>query len=170
MPQKNRHDPTKNLVGFVVGDVEYAITIGGVREISNPLDIVALPRAPAGICGVADFRGEVVPVIDMRARFGLPAAPPTRRTKWIIVDLGGKTSALVVDAVTDVFGGLDIKPSPALGGGEELRGIVGVTKHQGALVFVLDVRRLRDLTDALASAGILGGSLQVPALSFKVDS
>jgi purine-binding chemotaxis protein CheW len=167
MPQRNRHDPTKNLVGFVVGDVEYAITIGGVREISNPLDIVSLPRAPAGICGVADFRGEVVPVIDMRARFGLPAAPPTRRTKWIIVDLGGKTSALVVDAVTDVFGGLDIKQAPALGAGDEHRGIVGVTKNQGVLVFVLDVRRLRDLTDALASVGILGASMPSPSLFVK---
>jgi purine-binding chemotaxis protein CheW len=167
MPQRGRHDPTKNLVGFVVGDVEYAITIGAVREISNPLDIVALPRAPAGICGVADFRGEVVPVIDMRARFGLPTAPPTRRTKWIVVDLGGRTTALVVDAVTDVFGGLDIKQPPVLGGGEEHRGIVGVTKHEGVLVFVLDVRRLRDLTDDLASGGILGGSFPVPALYTK---
>lgn len=167
MPQRNRHDPTKNLVGFVVGDVEYAITIGAVREISNPLAIVPLPRAPAGICGVADFRGEVVPVIDMRSRFGLAGAPATRRTKWILIDLGGRTSALVVDAVTDVFGGLDIKKAPALGGGDEQRGIVGVTKHQGALVFVLDVRRLRDLAAELATSGVLVTSLPVPALSFK---
>ncbi len=159
MGQRQRHDPTKNLVGFIVGDVEYAVVISLVREISNPLPIVALPRAPAGICGVADFRGEVVPVVDMRARFGLPETVATRRTKWILVDLGGRISALIVDAVTDVFGGLDIKPAPALGGGEEHRGIVGVAKHDGALVFVLDVRRFRDLTADLAESGALAASL-----------
>lgn len=157
-----RHDPLKNLVGFVVGDVEYAVVISVVREIANPLAIVALPHAPAGVCGVADFRGEVVPVVDMRARFGLPPADATRRTKWILVDVGGRTAALVVDEVTDVFGGVDIKSAPQLGG-DEHRGIVGVTKHQGALVFVLDVRRLRDLTADLAGSGALG-SLAPPSL------
>jgi purine-binding chemotaxis protein CheW len=166
MPHRQRHDPTKNLVGFVVGDVEYAVVIGVVREIANPLTIVALPRAPDGVSGVADFRGEVVPVVDMRARFGLPAAAPTRRTKWILVDLGGRTSALVVDAVTDVFGGLDIKAAPSLGAGEEHRGIVGVTKHQGSLVFVLDVRKFRDLTEELAVSSALIDSL-VPSMFGK---
>lgn len=153
MPNRLRHDPTKNLVGFVIGDVEYAIGIDVVREIANPLDVIALPRAPEGISGVADFRGEVVPVVDMRARFGLPSGVVTRRTKWILVDLGGRGAALLVDAVTDVFGGLDIKPAPALGGGEEARGIVGVTKHAVGLVFVLDVKRFRDLTAELARSG-----------------
>lgn len=164
MPNRQRHDPTKNLVGFVVGDVEYAIVIGVVREIANPLPIVALPRAPDGVSGVADFRGEVVPIVDMRTRFGLPAAAATRRTKWILVDLGGRTSALVVDAVTDVFGGLDIKAAPSLGAGEEHRGIVGVTKHRGALVFVLDVRKFRDLTAELAGSSSFLDGLSIPVL------
>jgi purine-binding chemotaxis protein CheW len=165
MPQRQRHDPTKNLVGFIVGDVEYAIAIGVVREIANPLEVVELPRAPQGVSGVADFRGEVVPVIDLRARFGLPTVSLTRRTKWILVEIGVHLAALVVDAVTDVFGGLDIKPAPALGGGEEDRGIVGVTKHAGALVFVLDVRRYQDLARRLAETGLLRPSQQPPPLN-----
>jgi purine-binding chemotaxis protein CheW len=165
MPQRQRHDPTKNLVGFIVGDVEYAIAIAVVREIANPLEVIELPRAPQGVPGVADFRGEVVPVIDLRARFGLPTVSPTRRTKWILVEIGVHLAALVVDAVTDVFGGLDIKPAPALGGGEEDRGIVGVTKHAGALVFVLDVRRYQDLARRLAEAGLLRPSQPPPPLN-----
>ena len=167
MAQRQRHDPTKNLVGFVVGDVEYAIAIGVVREIANPMGTDSLPRAPPGVFGVADFRGEVVPVIDMRARFGLPAGPPSRRAKWIIVDLGERSCALLVDAVTEVFGGLDIKPAPALGGGEDERGIVGVTKHAGSLVFVLDARRFRDLTNELAQKGAIGPSGPAPSLVGK---
>jgi purine-binding chemotaxis protein CheW len=167
MPQRQRHDPTKNLVGFIVGDVEYAIAIGVVREIANPLTVIELPRAPRGVSGVADFRGEVVPVIELRARFGLPVAPSTRRTKWILVDIGVHLAALVVDAVTDVFGGVDIRPAPSLGGGEEERGIVGVTKHAGALVFVLDVRRYEDLARRLAEAGLTGSSGHPPPLAPK---
>jgi purine-binding chemotaxis protein CheW len=162
MGQRQRHDPTKNLVGFIVGDVEYAVAIGVVREIANPLDVVELPRAPPGVSGVADFRGEVVPVIDLRLRFGLPTAPPTRRTKWILVEVAMHLAALVVDGVTDVFGGLDIRPAPALGGGEAERGIVGVTKHAGGLVFVLDVRKYEDVAQRLALAGVIGPSVHPP--------
>ena len=55
MPRQ-RHDPTKNLVGFLVGDVAYAVRIEAVREILNPLDVVELPRAPSAVRGVASFR------------------------------------------------------------------------------------------------------------------
>src|SRR5690242_7629554 len=117
MPQQRvRHDPLKNLVGFVVGEVEYAVPIGRVREIANPLPVVELPRAPPGVGGVADYRGDVVPVVDLRVRFGLPNLDTTRKTKWIVIDVGGRFAALVVDYVTDVFGtgGIEPQPAPAL--------------------------------------------------------
>jgi purine-binding chemotaxis protein CheW len=157
MPRQ-RHDPSKNLVGFVVGDVEYAVHIARVKEITNPLTVVALPHAPRAVVGVADFRGEVIPVVDLRTRFGLSAAPATRKTKWLVVDAGGRLIALVVDAVTEVFGtgGAELRPAPSLGDGDDVRGLAGVTGHGAGLVFVLDVARLRELTDALAVAGKIG--------------
>jgi purine-binding chemotaxis protein CheW len=159
MPQRTLHDPTKNLVGFIVGQVEYAVPISEVREIANPLEIVSLPRAPAGISGVADYRGEVVPVIDLRARFDLSSAMATRRTKWILVEVSGQPAALVVDAVTDVFGGPEMRPAPALG--EAQRGIAGVTKHAGTLVFVLEVRAFRDVVSPLLERGAIGPSVRI---------
>ena len=75
---RHRHDPSKNLVGFLVGDVMYAVRIEAVREIVNPLEVVALPRAPEAVRGVADYRGVVVPVIDLRERFALPPARMSR--------------------------------------------------------------------------------------------
>lgn len=160
MPQRQRHDPSKNLVGFVVGDVEYAVNIARVKEITNPLGIVPLPHPPHAVTGVADFRGEVIPVVDLRERFGLPQAPVTRRTKWIVVDVSSRLIALVVDGVSEVFGtgGAELRPAPSLGGGDDLRGIAGVTSHGEGLVFVLDTGRLRELTDPLAAAGRLGPS------------
>src|ERR1700760_1011361 len=101
---RHRTDSHKNLVGFVVGEVHYAIDISRVREIVNPLEITHLPHMPYEVAGVADHRGDVVPVIDLRARFGLPAIEPTRQTKWILVDIGDRTLGLMVDGVTEVFG------------------------------------------------------------------
>ncbi len=150
MPRQ-RHDPSKDFVGFVVGDVEYAVAIACVKEIANPLEIVVLPHAPRPVVGVADYRGDVLPVIDLRLRFGLPQAELTRRTKWIVVDVVGRLAALVVDAVTEVFGtaGAELRPAPPLAG-EDIRGIAGVSHHGRGLVFVLDPTRLRDLTEPLA--------------------
>src|SRR4029077_11454831 len=103
--------------------------------IANPLPLVSLPHAPRSVIGVADYRGEVVAVVDLRARFGLAPAEVTRKTKWIVVDVGpgapletAESSpagrlALVVDAVTEVFGraGTKLRPAPTLGGGEDVR-------------------------------------------------
>jgi purine-binding chemotaxis protein CheW len=148
---RHRHDPSKDFVGFVVGEVEYAVAIARVKEIANPLDVVSLPHAPRAILGVADYRGEVLPVVDLRIRFGLPQAAATRRTKWIVVDVSGRLAALVVDGVTEVFGtaGAELRPAPPLAG-DDIRGIAGVSHHGGGLVFVLDLARLRDLTEPLA--------------------
>jgi purine-binding chemotaxis protein CheW len=191
-----RHDPSKNLVGFVVGDVEYAVAIGRVKEIANPLRLVALPHAPRSVVGVADYRGEVVAVVDLRARFGLPPAEVTRKTKWLVVDVGpvaaergdassypglarsrepgagaevvpeGRRVALVVDAVTEVFGtgGSELRPAPALGGGDDVRGIAGVTSHAAGLVFVLDASRLRDLADAALAQAESSPAVDPPGL------
>ena len=140
---RHRHDPSKDLVGFLVGDVMYAVRIDVVREIVNPLGVVELPRAPKTVKGVADYRGEVVPVIDLRERFGLPAVPTSRKTKWIVLDVGaaigarrrasppsisgGRYAALVVDAVTEVFGlgGGELRPAPPLGAGDD------AARHRG---------------------------------------
>jgi purine-binding chemotaxis protein CheW len=170
MPHRQRHDPSKNLVGFVVGDVEYAVAIARVKEITNPLAIVPLPHPPRSVAGVADFRGQVIPVVDLRARFGLAAAPATRKTKWIVVDVSGRLVALVADAVTEVFGtgGAELRPAPSLGGGDDLRGLAGVTSHGAGLVFVLDTSRLRELTDPLAASGKIGPG--APPLSLPPGS
>jgi purine-binding chemotaxis protein CheW len=140
--RRKRQDPSKNLVGFTVGDVTYAVPIDAVREIVNPLPVVDLPRSPPSVRGVADYRNEVVPVVDLRARFGLASAPATRRTKWLVVRAAGHLVALVVDAVTEVFRGEEaLRPTPPTGT-REGRYIFGVTTRRGKLVFVLDLERL----------------------------
>jgi purine-binding chemotaxis protein CheW len=147
--QRHGSEPEK-LVGFRVGDVAYAVRIGAVKEIINPQPLTELPHAPRSVAGVADHRGTVVPIISVRARFGLPLAPQAGRSKWILVEMEGRTVGLVVDQVTEVFAAAEaeLRPAPELGGGEDRRGIAGVTAHQGEMVFVLDLDRFGDLVRA----------------------
>ena len=154
---RHRPDRHKSLVGFTVGDVHYAIAIDRVREIVNPLEITSLPYTPPEIAGVADHRGEVVPVIDLRVRFNLPPKSEERGTKWILVALGDRIVGLIVDAVTEVFGprNEDIRPTPEVGGNRDMRGISGVAKHDGKLIFVLDTQRFLELVDALSATGAI---------------
>jgi purine-binding chemotaxis protein CheW len=155
---KQRPDPRKSLVGFMVGDVRYAVPIGDVQEIITPTLLTELPHAPGAVAGVADHRGQVIPILDLRVRFGLPRVRDHHRSKWILVRIENKTMGLAVDRVTDVFGtgGVDVRPAPSLGGGEDQRGILGVTSHEGHLVFVLDVGRFQSLVLDLPAHAELG--------------
>jgi purine-binding chemotaxis protein CheW len=149
-------DRDKNLVGFLIGDVHYAVDIRRVKEIIRPLAVVALPHPPPAVIGVADHRGEVVPILDVRTRFGLPAIGVTRRTKWILVMLPGKAVGLVVDAITEVFaaGEEDQRSVPSIGMGDAARGITAVFGHRGTLVFVLDVDRIGAAAELVDVSGL----------------
>jgi purine-binding chemotaxis protein CheW len=148
--KRARQSSQRSLVAFVVGSVRYALEISSVREIVSPLPLTLLPHTPEGLAGVADHRAEVVPVIDLRARFGLsPAAERSKKTKWILVHASARTVGLIVDDVLGVLrvADVDLRPAPDLGGGERLRGISCVTMYEEALVFVLDVAAFEKLAE-----------------------
>ncbi len=155
--QRHRSDPQKNLVGFVVGPVSYAIDIARVREIVNPLEVTPLPHMPLEVAGVTDHRGEVIPVIDLRVRFGLEPTENARSTKWILLHAGGDRSVgIVVDSVTEVFGAQEgVRPTPEVGGNRDVRGIGGVVTHNGRLTFVLETGRFIELFESLAASGVI---------------
>lgn len=148
--QRRRGNRQKDLVGFRIGDVAYAVDIHRVREILNPLPTVELPQSPTSVIGVADHRGDVVPIIDLRRRFQLEPKAITRRTKWIVVDRNGMGVGLVVDRVTDVFGAgpAEQRNVPEL---TRKRGIHAVFSHDSVLVFVLDVDKV---TEAVAELSL----------------
>jgi purine-binding chemotaxis protein CheW len=160
LTKPGRPDPQKSLVGFIVGDIAYAVPISSVREIVNPALLSELPHAPPAIAGVADHRGEIVPIIDLRVRFGLAKNADPRKGKWILIEVEGRGVGLSVDRVTEVFGkgGAELKPPPVLGAGDDVRGISGVTTHDGLLTFVLDVEQFDILTRPIAA-----GDLAMPS-------
>ena len=145
-------------VTFRVGTATYAVPAAQVLHLESYETAMPVPGAPAYVAGLVQVRGRLVPVVDLRSRFGLPQSGATRRTKWIVVNLGA-LAALVVDRVVDVFGthGAELRPAPDLGGGDDQRGILGVTSHDGKLTFVLDLARLRPVLES-AMAGLRGSS------------
>jgi purine-binding chemotaxis protein CheW len=151
--RKNRESLQRSLVAFVVGSVKYALEIAHVREIVTPLPLTVLPHTPGGLAGVADHRDQVVPIIDVRARFGLPPSEGTnRKVKWVLVEIEGRTVGLVVD---DVLGVLrvpvgDFRAPPDLGGGEQARAISSVTTWEKSLVFILDLSRFDAHSEAFS--------------------
>ncbi len=121
-------DPIIQLCAFRVGDEEYLLDLMRTREIVQPLSITLVPHAPEYLEGVVNLRGEVIPVLDVRKRFGLAPQPFTRKTKFLIVHVAGRVMALVVDGVSDVLRipRSAIRPAPELMGGGARRYFLGV--------------------------------------------
>jgi purine-binding chemotaxis protein CheW len=129
-------DPVVELCAFRVGDEEYALDLRRIREIVQPLPVVPVPRAPECLEGVMDLRGEVLPVVDVRRRLGLPPREGGR-PKVLVVNVAGRLLGLVVDAVAEVLRipRSAIGPPPpllALGGPRLFLGVCGAREGRGA--------------------------------------
>ena len=125
--------PLVQLCTFRIGGEDYAVDIMRVREIIHPLPVTPVPRAPTSVEGVVRLRGEVIPVLDVRKRLGLPASAPTRRTRFLVVNVARRRIGLVVDEVCEVIriprG--EIRPAPPLGDERAPRFILGVCGGDG---------------------------------------
>jgi purine-binding chemotaxis protein CheW len=151
-------DAIVQLCTFRVGGEDYAIDVMRVREIIRPLPITPVPRAPSFVEGVMRLRGEVMPVLDVRKRLGLAVSPPTRRTRFLVVNVAGRRFGLVVDEVREVLrlprG--EIRPAPALGapgtarfflgvcGGEDPAPGAAAGRRPGPMRLLLNVKALLD--------------------------
>ncbi|MDH5673979.1 MAG: chemotaxis protein CheW [Myxococcales bacterium] len=141
----------RRLVGFEVGSVAYGIDIDRVRAIVRPLPLQPLPHMPEMVAGVADHRGVLIPVLDLRRRFGLVAAAPDRAARWIIVTRERRLVALIVDRASEVLTVDEgqARGIPELGSGAEDRAIAGAYNHRGRIVFVSDIDRVTEIADRL---------------------
>jgi purine-binding chemotaxis protein CheW len=146
-------DALAQLCTFRIAGEDYAIDIMRVREIIHPGPITPVPRAPAFVEGVIRLRGDVIPVIDVRKRFGLPGTPATRKSRFLVVNVAGRRIALVVDEVREVLRlpRSEIRPAPALGapgGPRFFLGVCGGDRSGGragaALRLLLNVKALLD--------------------------
>ncbi len=137
-------NPADQYLTFALGQEQYGLEILRVQEIRRYPPITPIPNAPPHVRGVMNLRGIVVPVVDLRARFGLPEAGVTPSTVVIIVAVGGKVVGLIVDAVSDVLdlGREAIDPPPDLGGSVDTSLMTGVARSGDRLTLLLDLDRL----------------------------
>lgn len=131
----------RKLVGFFVGDVRWGIDIMRVTEIVNPGEVVRVPSMPGYIVGMADHRGAVMPIIDLRVKFGLGSLEVNKRTKWILVKVDGRDFGLQVDRVTNVLklGPSQLRQKPSMDEERETAWIAEVYSDEDGLVLELDL-------------------------------
>src|SRR5271169_1648890 len=94
---------TAHLVCFRLGDEEYGVEIGQVQEINRMMTITRVPRAPSFMKGVINLRGQLIPIVDLRERFEMPAIEPTKATRIVVVEIGHSRIGLIVDGVSEVL-------------------------------------------------------------------
>ena len=134
---------------FLLGEEEYGLEILRVREINGLMDITAVPRLPGFVRGVINLRGKVIPVLDLRLKFGLESIDDTKETCVIVVDLGELFMGIVVDRVSEVLdiAQSDIEDTPAFGVNVDTEFILGMGKVQKRVVILLDIRKVLSVSD-----------------------
>lgn len=139
---------------FQLATEEFGIRVLKVREIMGVQEITAVPQTPHHVKGVINLRGKVIPVIDLRLKFGLPAVEYTQRTCIIVTQVGGEHGTtilmgIVVDGVSEVLNLApgEIEDTPDFGediGGEYL---LGMAKVKGKVKILLDIDRILSCQD-----------------------
>lgn len=130
---------------FELGDEEYGISLLCVQEIRSFQVPTRLAGASEHLLGVIDLRGEVVPLIDLRRRFGLPAVDANDITVIIVISLGDRRVGVVADQVNDVVGlsSAQIRPMPAMKGGADQRHLVALASlDEKRTLVLLDIEAL----------------------------
>jgi purine-binding chemotaxis protein CheW len=130
---------------FTLAEEEYGIGILKIKEIIGMLPITSVPQTPDFVKGVINLRGKVIPVMDLRLRFGMMSIDYTERTCIIVVEITGQTGTIlvgiVVDAVSEVLNikGDDIEKTPTFGTKLNTDYILGMAKMEGGVKILLDI-------------------------------
>ncbi len=132
------------VVSFKLGSEEYGVDIAQVQEINRMVSITHVPRAPQFMEGVINLRGQLIPIIDLRTRFGMPRAEHTKNTRIVVTEIGAKRVGMVVDSVSEVLRlPLEaIEDAPEMIAGVDTEYIRGVGKIEDRLIILLDLARV----------------------------
>ena len=130
---------------FALGDEEYGLPVLKVREIIKMMDVTAVPQVPAHVRGVINLRGKVIPVIDLRLKFGLPEKAASDQTCIVVVqvEIGGRRVMLgiIVDRVSEVLNVVadEVERPPDFGEQLDTRFMLGMAKVKGHVKILLDL-------------------------------
>lgn len=157
--------PTQ-LISFAIGEDQFGVDIMAVREIKGWTDITPLPRQPDYVRGVLNLRGIIVPIVDLRCRFGQGLTQATPLHIVIIVQIGEKPVGLLADRVLDIVSldATQIKPVPRVAQGQRLNFLSGLITTEDAMIALIDLPNLlsvQDVTDGDRPAGDMKSTASV---------
>jgi len=141
-------ETTRQIVSFRLANEEYGLEILKVREIIGYMDITAVPQTPAHVKGVINLRGQVIPVLDLRAKFGMDTTNVTDQTCIIVVEIAhGKkkfNTGIIVDHVQEVLdiAGENIEEAPQFGSSVNTDFILGMGKIGKSVKILLDIDKV----------------------------
>ena len=140
---------TGKYLTFRLGNESYGIAVLKIREIIRLTPVTAVPQMPDYVKGVINLRGKIIPVVDLRAKFGMGEADSNERTCIVVVqvELAGHTKALmglIVDGVEEVISmaAQDIEKTPDFGASLDTAYILGMAKVKGAVKSLLDIDKV----------------------------
>jgi len=136
-------DDIVQLVGFVIGDEEYAVPILSIQEIIKPFPWTRVPQVPKYVLGVFNLRGSVIPLIDLRTKFGLPPKKQSEDTRFIVMRNGDDVAGCVIDRLTMAIRikKENVGPPPDTVNGDDTI-IDGVGKQADKIITILKVDKL----------------------------
>ena len=145
---KTMADREGKYLTFTLANEEYGIGILKIKEIIGMMPITTVPRTPEFVKGVINLRGKVIPVVDLRLRFGMEAIDYTERTCIIVVEVAAQSGTvmigIVVDSVSEVLNikGDDIENTPTFGTKLNTDYIQGMAKMDGSVKILLDIDQI----------------------------
>jgi purine-binding chemotaxis protein CheW len=137
-------DNTREMLVFRLGAEEYGVDILKVQEIRGYEKVTPIPRSPDYLKGVVNLRGAIVPVIDLRLKFGMPDPAYDSFTVVIVLRIAGRTIGAVVDGVSDVvqLAPKDVRDAPSLGAMVDSSYLAGVATQSGRMILIVDIEKL----------------------------
>lgn len=148
---------TVQLVVMRLGSEDYGVEISHVREIIRMQRITEVPQVPAFVEGIINLRGSVIPVVDLRKRFGLAAAETSAETRIVVVDVSGHTVGLIVDAVSEVITvpGRAIESVATVAASARRGDVRGIVNLPQKLIVLIG---LEGLLESIAASGEVGAA------------
>ena len=143
-PDLARDSDLLQLTTFSISGEEFGVDILKVQEIIRMMDITKVPNAPYFVEGVINLRGRVIPIIDLRRRFKLPAKAADKDTRIIVIEIGSTTMGFIVDSVSEVLRipANTVEPPPPVIAGINSEYIKGVGKLENKLLILLELDKL----------------------------
>jgi len=155
----------RQFISFSVGEEEYGLELLRVKEVIRIREITWLPKAPTFVKGIINLRGDVIPIIDLRDKFGLERKENTAMTRVIVVEVEGRLMGMVVDSASQVvrIPADQIDPPPPVLGGLSQEFITGVGKLDDKLIILLNTDAILTIDEMKALGSMDAAPELVPA-------